>query len=133
MKERKVYMAKRDTSWTMAKYKRFLSENRGAGQLASYKPWLSIQDFPSKGRVSRIKGWKTNRIHHLLLCEFERYDNSRLKNRKLEEKIQNLLIAYHQLGGNIPLILFVYWTYPKVTPGDISNYIRIFDEGFTDG
>ncbi|WP_031517024.1 hypothetical protein [Desulfofalx alkaliphila] len=69
----------------------------------------------------------------LLLCEFERYDNSRLKNRKLEEKIQNLLIAYHQLGGNIPLILFVYWTYPKVTPGDISNYIRIFDEGFTMG
>ncbi|HHU29270.1 MAG: hypothetical protein QM368_01115 [Bacillota bacterium] len=37
-----------------------LSENRGAGELAFYKPWLSIQDFPSKGRVSRIKGWKTN-------------------------------------------------------------------------
>jgi hypothetical protein len=66
----------------------------------------------------------------LLLCEFERYDKSRLKNKKLEEKIQNLLIAYHQLGGNVPLILFVYWTYPKVTPGDISNYIRIFDDGF---
>ena len=31
----------------------------------------------------------------LLLCEFERYDNSRIKNRKLEEKIQNLLIAYN--------------------------------------
>lgn len=67
----------------------------------------------------------------LLLCEFERYDKSRLKNKKLEEKIQNLLIAYHQLGGDIPLILFVYWTYPKVTPGDISDYIRIFDDGFT--
>jgi len=67
----------------------------------------------------------------LLLCEFERYDKSRLKNKKIEEKIQNLLIAYHQLGGDVPLILFVYWTYPKVTPGDISNYIRIFDDGFT--
>lgn len=66
----------------------------------------------------------------LLICEFERYDNSRLKNKKLEEKIQNLLIAYNQLGRNVPLILFVYWTYPKITPGDISNYIRIFDEGF---
>lgn len=66
----------------------------------------------------------------LLLCEFERYDNSRIKNKKLEEKIQNLLIAYNQLGRNIPLILFVYWTYSKVTPGDISNYISIFDEGF---
>jgi len=75
--------------------------------------------------------YSTNDNQPLLLCEFERYDNSRLKNKKLEEKIQNLLIAYHQLGGNVPLLLFVYWTYPKVTPGDISNYIRIFDEGFT--
>lgn len=66
----------------------------------------------------------------LLLCEFERYDNSRLKNKKLEEKIQNLLIAYNQLGRKVPIILFVYWTYSKITPGDISNYIRIFDEGF---
>lgn len=67
----------------------------------------------------------------LLLSEFERCDNSRLKNKKLEEKIQNLLISYHQLGGEVPLILFVYWTYSKVTPGDISSYIRIFDDGFT--
>lgn len=66
----------------------------------------------------------------LLLCEFERYDNSGLKNGKLEEKIQNLLIAYNQLGRRVPLILFVYWTYPKITPGDITDYIRIFDEGF---
>ena len=57
-------MAKRDTSWTLTKYRRFLSENRGAGELASYKPWLTIQDFPSRGRVTRVKGWKTNRIHH---------------------------------------------------------------------
>ena len=57
-------MAKRNNNWTMAKYRRFLNENRGMGELASYKPWLCIQDFPSKGRVSRIKGWKTNRIHH---------------------------------------------------------------------
>lgn len=66
----------------------------------------------------------------LLVSEFERYENSRQKNNKLEEKIQNLLISYHQLGGDIPLILFVYWTYSKVTPGDISKYISIFDEGF---
>lgn len=66
----------------------------------------------------------------LLLCEFERYDKSRSKNKKLEEKIQNLLIAYHQLCGDVPLILFVYWSYSKVTPGDISKYIKIFDEGF---
>ncbi len=31
-------MAKRNNSWTMAKYRRFLNENRGMGELASYKP-----------------------------------------------------------------------------------------------
>ena len=64
MKERMIYVSKRDNSWSMAKYQRFLKENRGTGELAGYKPWLCIQDFPSKGRASRIKGWKTNRIHH---------------------------------------------------------------------
>lgn len=74
--------------------------------------------------------YSTTNNQPLLICEFERYDKSRLKNKKLEEKIQNLLIAYNQLGRNLPIILFVYWTYPKITPGDISEYIRIFDEGF---
>ncbi len=31
-----------------------------------YKPWLDVRSFSSKGRVSRIFGWKTQRIHHLL-------------------------------------------------------------------
>ena len=39
-------MSKRDNSWSMAKYQRFLKENRGTGELAGYKPWLCIQDFP---------------------------------------------------------------------------------------
>jgi TnsA endonuclease C terminal./TnsA endonuclease N terminal. len=64
MIERNLYMPKRDNTWTIAKYKRFLSENRGAGNFDTYKPWLTIQDFPSKGRVSRLKGWKSHRIHH---------------------------------------------------------------------
>ena len=66
----------------------------------------------------------------LLISEFERYENNRAKNNKLEEKIQNLLLSYHQLGSNIPLILFVYWSYSQTTPGDISKYVSIFDEGF---
>lgn len=31
-----------------------------------YEPWLRIQDVPSLGRVHRIKGIKTNRIHNVL-------------------------------------------------------------------
>jgi len=29
-------------------------------------PWISVQDFPSKGTVSRVSGHKTNRVQHFL-------------------------------------------------------------------
>lgn len=67
----------------------------------------------------------------ILISEFERYEKNRIKNKKLEEKIQNLLIAYHQLGSKVPIILFVYWSYASVTPGEMSNVISILDKGFT--
>lgn len=57
-------MSKRQTGWTEAKIARYLKEGRGQGELSSYKPWLTIQDVPSKGRVHRVMGWKTEREHH---------------------------------------------------------------------
>lgn len=67
----------------------------------------------------------------VLVAEFERYESNRFKNRKLQEKIENLLIAYHQLGGKVPMILLVYWTYNDGTIArDIDRYIGIFDKGF---
>ncbi|MBM7649036.1 hypothetical protein JOC78_001989 [Bacillus ectoiniformans] len=66
----------------------------------------------------------------VLVSEFERFENSKAKNDKLREKIENLLIAYHQLGGNLPFILFVYWSHSGVVSKDIEKYISIFDEGF---
>ena len=59
-------MAKRTNRWTEDKIVRYYVEGRGNGELSNYKPWLTIQDVPSTGRVHRLKGWKTNRIHHLL-------------------------------------------------------------------
>lgn len=41
-------------------------EGRGLGIGQSYKPWVTIQDFHSSGRVSRIRGIKTNRQHEFL-------------------------------------------------------------------
>jgi hypothetical protein len=38
----------------------------GQGTKAVYKPWILVQNIPSKGRVHRIKGWKHGRVHHLL-------------------------------------------------------------------
>jgi len=66
----------------------------------------------------------------ILLCEFERYAKNKQKDLKIKEKIENLLIAYHQLGGNIPIILFVYWSFAGENPGDIKEYISILDKGF---
>ncbi len=58
-------MAKRNYGWSKEKLDRYIKEGRGQGELDQYKPWLTIHDFSSMGRASRIKGWKTDRIHHL--------------------------------------------------------------------
>ena len=59
-------MGKRNTKWSHKTYIRFLRNGRGRGDLGEYKPWITIHDFPSKGKVVRILGKKTNRIHHLM-------------------------------------------------------------------
>jgi len=38
----------------------------GQGRGHDYKPWLRIQDVPSTGLVHRIRGWHTQRVHHLM-------------------------------------------------------------------
>lgn len=43
-----------------------IKKGYGAGKGSSYKPWIKIQDVPSKGRVTRVKGIKTHRQHELL-------------------------------------------------------------------
>lgn len=57
-------MAKRNLEWNDNKLQRFLKEGRGQGEKSNYSPWLTIQDMPSMGRVSRVYSHKTNRIHH---------------------------------------------------------------------
>ncbi|QGU96396.1 heteromeric transposase endonuclease subunit TnsA [Clostridium bovifaecis] len=66
-------MAKRKLKWNEDKRQDFIEQGRGNGIGADYKPWLNIQDFPSMGRVSRVFGWKTKRIHHLFTDIQTRY------------------------------------------------------------
>jgi len=47
-------------------FRKYVREGRGQGTGADYAPWIRIQDFPSKGMVSRVQGTKTGRIHHLM-------------------------------------------------------------------
>jgi hypothetical protein len=50
---------------TLREISKRLGEGRGQGVGADYIPWLKVQDFPSRGRVHRMKGWKHSRVHHL--------------------------------------------------------------------
>lgn len=59
-------MAKRRIAWSEATYRKYLAESRGQGILSEYKPWITIQDFPSKGIVSRVQGITTGRVHHFM-------------------------------------------------------------------
>ncbi|MCK8828256.1 hypothetical protein MWH25_10980 [Natroniella acetigena] len=67
----------------------------------------------------------------LLVAEFERYNNSHKKQKKLKEKLQNLLIAYHQFEEKLECILFVYWSYAGITANKINDLVKVFEEGFT--
>ncbi len=50
------FMGRHNQQWTKAKLKRYVKEGRGQGSGKHYKPWNTIRDYPSKGRVSRAPG-----------------------------------------------------------------------------
>jgi TnsA endonuclease-like protein len=59
-------MAKRKRFTTTESIRKRIREGRGKGRLAAYSPWLHIQDVASRGLVTRIRGWKSGRVHHVL-------------------------------------------------------------------
>lgn len=59
-------MAKRKRGFHEGKYRKFIAEGRGIGEMEFYKPWINIQDVASVGRSSRILGIKTHRMHQFL-------------------------------------------------------------------
>src|SRR5690606_37259439 len=59
-------MSRRKYQFSEAKVQKYIKEGRGAGDGASYRPWLTVYDLPSRGRSHRVFGIKTRRVHHLL-------------------------------------------------------------------
>ncbi|MFE8091047.1 TnsA endonuclease N-terminal domain-containing protein [Bacillus toyonensis] len=59
-------MGGKDYTWTESRFKRYIQEGRGLGELREYRPWLEVDDVPSTGQQHKKLGWKTNREHHLL-------------------------------------------------------------------
>lgn len=59
-------MAKRKRNLTIDKINKRFKEGRGKGVGEKYKPFIETLDVASIGRSTKIRGWKTNRVHHFL-------------------------------------------------------------------
>ncbi len=59
-------MSRNRRVWSYEEYLYMKKRGRGQGHGIDYKPWITVYDFPSKGKVTRILGLKTGRLHHLL-------------------------------------------------------------------
>lgn len=59
-------MSKHHRIWNQGVYESYVREGRGCGSGSGYTPWVCVQDFASRGVVSRVKGMKTGRVHHLM-------------------------------------------------------------------
>ncbi len=53
-------------AFTDAKLKRWTKEGRGAGEGASYRPWLECRNVRSRGRKHRLPGMLHDRVMHLM-------------------------------------------------------------------
>lgn len=58
-------MAKRKRETTDTVIQQRLSSGRGTGRGKDYTPWLLVQDAPSNGLLTRVKGYTTSRVHHV--------------------------------------------------------------------
>ena len=59
-------VAKHRHTWNQGVYERYIHEGRGCGNGPGYTPWIRVQDFASRGTISRVKGRKSGRVHHLM-------------------------------------------------------------------
>lgn len=59
-------MASKKNGFSETQFTKWMKEGRGKGQHSDYKPWLTVRDLPSFGRVHRVFGYKSKRTHHLL-------------------------------------------------------------------
>jgi len=53
-------------NYSIEKISKLLEQGYGKGEGKDYKPYIDVIKVASKGRASRVKGWKTNRVHHFL-------------------------------------------------------------------
>jgi len=132
-------MTKRNLDWTIEKYNRFIKEGRGKGEGSEYKAWLTIQDMPSRGRVTRI--YEAGRIYQFFTDNELRYFYSLIwedsvidvrehyplldLNMVLNLDEESLYMKYKNDGENAPYILTTTFLITvKNTDGSVTYYAR---------
>jgi hypothetical protein len=123
-----------------------LEQGYGQGEAKDYKPFLDVIRVPSKGRVSRIKGWKTNRVHHFLsdsetryfyLLEYGEFEGFQIldirEHYPLIEGMNELLPTldeqlikrlFNQKSGEPMVLVTTFLITLKNAKGEISYYAR---------
>ncbi len=66
-------MAKRNRKSRPGIYAKWIKEGYGQGIGKDYKPWLTNQDVPSRGRATRLHGIKVNRQHDVFSDKEKKY------------------------------------------------------------
>lgn len=69
---------------------RRISQGRGQGKGSAYMPWLTVRDKASRGYSTRIKGWKTDRVHHF----FNRLERSYFATLEWSPRISDIREHY---------------------------------------
>lgn len=92
-------------------------------------PLMQNNLLPREIRADSI--WFDNKnFNPILISEFERYQNTRIKRTKVREKAENLIIGYHQLNKDLQVVLYVTWGIGLVVPQEMESIKRLFIDGF---
>lgn len=98
-------------NYSIEKISKLLEQGYGKGG-KDYKPYIDVIKVASKGRASRVKGWKTNRVHHFLSDSETRffylmeYQDSVVDIREHYPLIDNMEELFDVLDGQLIKRLF---------------------------
>ena len=59
-------MSRRGRTDQLKHYASWLANGGGAARGGQYVPFLTVRDLSSRGNSTRIKGWKSGRVHQVL-------------------------------------------------------------------
>ena len=66
-----------------------------------------------------------------LVGEFERYEEAISQTSRLRARVEDMLLGYHQLGTQPPMVLLVYWTLGKTNLPRADKLIKLLEQGFS--